>query len=245
VRRVPDGFGIDPYQTMLSDLLGPGSVLALCEGREVLLPADPDGRRLSRIHLALGGEPDAGVVALAVAVPGRDLRLVAAIATRDELPDARERALAEAALRGLAGCVRESWCQCQDLDDMTEELTQRYDELSLIYQMERCGIGRAGEDATSLECIRRLLEDAATHLGVPALVAVAPREELELVVHGRDVEPDPDAVEILRARAARAATIGVGEADSGVVAVLRKCEEPDFRSNDRKLLTVLADQASC
>ena len=201
----PTGFSLDAYEALACAAAGEPVRFVLCDGEQILEPAREDlgADACERVLACVRGAPAAlhGCFAQAVDPAGvRDLRLVAVpqspSAARCEADEARTLEV----LAHVARLAGQGWLQGLELDDMTDELTGRYEELNLIYQMDRYATGE--DEAVTLGAVRKLLEDAAAHLKVSALGLFAAEEELDLLVTPAGQQADEAALNLLRAASA-------------------------------------------
>jgi HD-GYP domain-containing protein (c-di-GMP phosphodiesterase class II) len=161
-----------------------------------------------------------------------------------------------------------------ELEQMTEELGECYEELHLVYALDAHISGRTGQDEDEL---RSLLQSVAEHMRADVAVFVQPAEKL--CVYATSLSkciPNLDLVlvetrgDLFRFVQSGKETVVLNEADDprrpfvftdmpyrvlaspvrsaakidGIVVLLNHMHKPPFANSDRRLLEVLANQLS-
>ena len=181
--------------------------------------------------------------------------------------------LAEALEDACAGMIGEARA-ARELEQMTEELGECYEELHLVYALDAHISGRTGQDESEL---RALLASVAEHMRADVAVFVQPGEKLCVyaTVLSKDI-PNLDLVlvetrgDLFRFVQSGKETVVINEADDprrpfvftdmpyrvlaspvrsgekidGMVVLLNHMHKPPFANSDRRLLEVLANQLS-
>ena len=176
----------------------------------------------------------------------------------------------EDAVTGMIGEARAA----HDLEQMTEELGECYEELHLVYALDAHISGRTGQDENEL---RALLGSVAEHMRADVAVFVQPAEKLCVYATAlsKDI-PNLDLVlvetrgDLFRFVQSGKETVVLNEADDprrpfvftdmpyrvlaspvrtnnkidGMVVLLNHMHKPPFANSDRRLLEVLANQLS-
>jgi len=206
VSATPTGFSLESYEALVCAAADERVRLVLCDGELILEPAldDLGASVCERVRTCLRGAAPAlhgGCFVQPVdTVDSRELRIVAVPEAPAGARDGARAARLGEVLAHVARCAGQGWLQGLELDDMTDELTGRYEELNLIYQMDRYASGE--DEAVTLGAVRTLLEDAAAHLNVAALGLFSAEEELDLLVSPSGTRVDEAASNLLRAASA-------------------------------------------
>ena len=176
----------------------------------------------------------------------------------------------EDAVNGMIGEVRSKL----ELEQMTEELGECYEELHLVYALDAHISGRTGQNENEL---RALLASVAEHMRADVAVFVQPAEKLCVyaTMLSKDI-PNLDLVlvetrgDLFRFVQSGKETVVLNESDDprrpfvftdmpyrvlaspvrtdnkidGMVVLLNHMHKPPFANSDRRLLEVLANQLS-
>jgi HD-GYP domain-containing protein (c-di-GMP phosphodiesterase class II) len=239
-----------------------------------LLAAQSDGTNVHRIDGENGatvlyrglhiGRSGAAPAAWAAVTPEQNRGIDSAV-DLDRVAEALEDAVI-----GMVGEARSR----SELEQMTEELGECYEELHLVYALDAHISGRTGQDESEL---RSLLASVAEHMRADVAVFVQPAEKLcvyatalskdisnlDLVLvetRGdlfRFVQSGKETVVLNEADDPRrpfvftdmpyrvlASPVRTGTKIDGMVVLLNHMHKPPFANSDRRLLEVLANQLS-
>jgi hypothetical protein len=248
---------------------------AACDGdlAQRLLAAGSDGTSVNRLEVEGGATVLYRALHLA---PGSATPAAwAAVAADRELADAPldldrvAEALEDAAV-GMIGEARTA----RELEQMTEELGECYEELHLVYALDAHISGRTGQNDDEL---RALLGSVAEHMRADVAIFVQPAEKLcvHAQVLSKDI-PNLDLVlvetrgDLFRFVQSGKETVVLNELDDprrpfvftdmpyrvlaspvrtgpkidGMVVLLNHMHKPPFANSDRRLLEILANQLS-
>jgi HD-GYP domain-containing protein (c-di-GMP phosphodiesterase class II) len=208
-----------------------------------------------------------------VRVGGHDVGWIAVIVRRPSGAASAERIQrVEGTLGALATCLAEEYRLNQEVNSLAGELSQRYEELNLVYSLDAFA---EAHHRGSQEGFRPLLENVATHVGVElaAFVEVGPRKPVYATAGGkviRDLDlvlveirgdifrfvcmsrqplilnrpTDPRRKYLLPHMPYKflAAPVLDNESVRGVLMLVRQDDRADFSNSDRSLAKVVADQ---
>lgn len=178
------------------------------------------------------------------------------------------------ALEDLAGGIADEVAAKADLDKITEELAECYEELHLVYSLDRHNRTGVGQDT---DTFRQMLQDTAAHLNVDVVAFVRPSDgqcvyatSLSKEIHNLDLvlvemrgdlfrfiqasrEPvvmneagDPRRAYIFTDMPYRvlACPIRIGRRVDALVVLLNHMHKPPFSNNDLRLAEVLTNHVS-
>ena len=178
------------------------------------------------------------------------------------------------ALEDLASSIADEVATKADLGKITEELAERYEELHLVYSLDRHNRLGVGQDT---DTFRQMLQDTAEHLNVDVVAFVRPGDDqcvyatsLSREIHNLDlvlvemrgdlfrfVQASDESVVMNEASDPRrayiftdmpyrvlACPIRTGRRVDALVVVLNHMHKPPFSNSDRHLGEVLANQLS-
>jgi HD-GYP domain-containing protein (c-di-GMP phosphodiesterase class II) len=177
------------------------------------------------------------------------------------------------ALDDLASGIADEVASRADVDKMTEELAECYEELHLVYSLDKHNRMGAGQDT---DTFRQMLQDTAAHLNVDVVAFVRPADDqcvyatqlsqeihnLDLVlVEMRDlfrfIQASRESLVMNAADDARrsyiftdmpyrvlACPIRIGRNIDALVVLLNHMHKPEFSNSDLRMGEVLANQLS-
>ena len=207
---------------------------------------------------------------------GSDLRGFAAVAAGKFETSAAPLELDRVAdaLDDLASGIVDEIAAKADLDKITEELAECYEELHLVYSLDRYNRNGVGQ---STDTFRQMLQDTAAHLNVDVVAFVRPVDDqcvyatwLSQEIHNLDLvlvemrgdlfrfiqasgesfvmneANDPRRVYIFTDMPYRvlACPIRIGRRVDALVVLLNHMHKPPFSNNDLRMGEVLANQLS-
>lgn len=281
--------GLDKYSKLLSSLFEETDGLAICDPNGIPLWAhDASGGRFTTDAAAsLIGRPSTAsreIPLRAHRLPGdktlyefavfaqNDSRLgslMVVFATRADT----DCVVLRDSLESVAACIRDEYKLNSELDSMALELTERYEELNLLYDTEdQVSYFREGQDA-----LEQLVRNCADYLDVDLALLSLPDKGIELHHKntGRQIQEqtflqsdsaaklcewvkenrqsvvintrsDPNGAALLGEVPYRVIACPVFEGDSvgGILTTVNHEHRPEFRNSDRNLLTVVAKKAA-
>ena len=178
------------------------------------------------------------------------------------------------ALDDLACSITDEVAAKAALDKITEELAECYEELHLVYSLDRHNLADVGQDT---DTFRQMLQDTAAHLNVDVVAFVRPSDDqcvyatsLSKEIHNLDlvlvemrgdlfrfIQSSRESVVINEASDPRrayiftdmpyrvlACPIRVGRRVDALVVLLNHMHKPPFSNSDLHLGEVLANQVS-
>jgi hypothetical protein len=178
------------------------------------------------------------------------------------------------ALDDLASGIADEVAAKADLDKITEELAECYEELHLVYSLDRHNRADVGQDT---DTFRQMLQDTAAHLNVDVVAFVRPSDDqcvyatsLSKEIHNLDLvlvemrgdlfrfiqssreslvmneASDPRRAYIFTDMPYRvmACPIKIGRRVDALVVLLNHMHKPPFSNSDQHLGEVLANQVS-
>lgn len=178
------------------------------------------------------------------------------------------------ALDDLASGIADEVAAKADLDKITEELAECYEELHLVYSLDRHNQIGVGHDT---DTFRQILQDTAAHLNVDVVAFVRPSDDqclyatsLSKEIHNLDlvlvemrgdlfrfIQASRESVVMNEASDPRrayiftdmpyrvlACPIRIGRRIDALVVLLNHMHKPPFTNSDRHLGEVLANQVS-
>jgi diguanylate cyclase (GGDEF)-like protein len=198
--EAPTGFALETYQQIVSDAAGEPVELAVCDDRRILMPRADELREDCRTRIeAYLADPHApsGCREVPMDRPDGDrIRLVEVPRAGDSSGRGERSGMLMAALSNVCRCASHVWSLSVELDEMTDELTGRYEELNLLYTLDRSMNDDQG--AAGLDAIRGLLEGTASHLEVSALGVFSPDAGMDLLVEFDGEDPGASHGQALR-----------------------------------------------
>lgn len=178
------------------------------------------------------------------------------------------------ALDDMAAGIADEAASKADLDKITEELAECYEELHLVYSLDRHNRTGVGQDS---ETFRQMLQDTAAHLNVDVVAFVRPSDNqcvyataLSKEIHNLDlvlvemrgdlfrfIQSSRESVVMNEANDPRrvylftdmpyrvlACPIRIGRDVDALVVLLNHMHKPPFSNSDLRLGEVLANQLS-
>ena len=91
-----------------------------------------------------------------------------------------------ALMAGLADCINDELRLTAELDSMAQELTERYEELNLVYHID--GKSRQYASQSSQVALMALVRECAEHLDLEAAVLHLPEDDLEIAYFASDAD---------------------------------------------------------